>query len=181
MKTGITFITAFIFLSVFNPESKAQKGSIDPFATASIASSHAAHIGDLNDLIEDPNAAQQVLKYLTKNLMDNENIIWTKLDENIVANVKDDNSKTKLLFNRWGRLIYRIDFIKQKDLDKSVLKLVNDSYWNYDITSVAHVWEKGREVYLVNLEGKKDYVTAVVENGDINEQKHYYKQDPNFN
>ena len=139
--------------------------------------SHARHVQILNDLISSQKANQNILKYLTKNSIDEKKIQWDLLGENIAANFKSQETNTKLLFNKNGKLIYSLEYLNEKTIPDEIRKKVLDDYWHYDITTSAKVKEAGRLVYIVNLEGKRDYITVAVEDGIVGEIAHYKKSE----
>lgn len=178
MKTAFIYrITISLFcLGIFIGTSGQQnfrQASGEPYAQES----HARHVETLSQLISSQKANHNILKHLTKNSIDEKKIQWDLLGQNISAHFKSKNTNTKMLFNKNGRLIYSIDYLTGENLPQEIRKKVMEDYWHYDISCAARVKEAGTLVYIINLEGKRDYINVVVEDGKIGEIAHYKKSE----
>lgn len=174
-KTFIALACSAILFIAFTTTTLAQTNFSTGIALRSIAGSHAEHSKVLENFSHNSRASRSMLKYITSHSLDNATIKWQQLNENTLGTFSRGASTTNLLFNKFGKLVYSIDFITENELGSEVKRLMKENYWNYDVTTAARLAEAGRTVYVVKLEGKKDYVTVAIEDGDIRETEHYFK------
>ena len=104
-----------------------------------------------------------------------ESIKWEQLDDNFLATFVLDNVTTKALYDKQGKLIYKINYISQKQLPANIKNTVANIYSNYTITSVAKILQDNRQIWIVKLANETNYVAAMVEDGDITEIENFRK------
>ena len=79
------------------------------------------------------------------------------------------------MFDEKGKLIYTINYSSGKLLPFGIKRLIKREYKNYQITSVAKINEDTRQMWIVKLAGENDFVTARIENGEIEETENFQK------
>jgi hypothetical protein len=92
----------------------------------------------------------------------------------LVLFVKNENVN-KALYDVKGNLIYTIYYGSEKDLPRDVRRLVRREYvgFEYNILQAIEVNEDNRNIWVINLSDDKSLITARVEDGIIEEVKHY--------
>ncbi len=120
---------------------------------------------------------EKAAKYFKKNFHHVNNLMWSHVGENLLAQFSTGETKSRLLFNKKGNLIYSIVFYNEEELPGDIQNIVRDFYQLYTITSVAKVEEDNRQIWVVKLSGKSSYVTARVENDEIEEVENFRKGD----
>ena len=117
------------------------------------------------------------MEHFNKKFHNPANVIWEQIDNNFLATFIKDDLTTKTLFDKKGRLIYIVDFCTEKDLPNNVKNLVMLNYRNSKITSVAKVEEQDRKIWVIKLAGIKNYISARVEDGEIEETENFKRAD----
>ncbi len=79
------------------------------------------------------------------------------------------------MFRRNGIIVYHIKYGSEKNLPKEVRRLVKSNYVDFNITKAINVEEDSRNIWVVNMEDDKNYITVRVENGQL-EQVSYIKK-----
>ncbi len=70
-------------------------------------------------------------------------------------------------------------FILPKRLARDIKEIVCDYYKRYSITSVANVEQANRYIWFINLADRKNYITASVEDGEMQEIEKFNKANEN--
>jgi hypothetical protein len=70
---------------------------------------------------------------------------------------------------------YDVSYGYEQNLPEEILKQVQSSYEEFEITRVFNVKQSGRNIWVVNLEGIKNYVLVRVEEGELEEVSKYPK------
>lgn len=101
------------------------------------------------------------------------NVKWDQLGDKFLATFSVNETTTRSLFSRKGKIIYTINYSSEKNLPDDVRSLVNERYTDYTITSVAQVLEKKRKIWVVKLKNNFDYRAARVEKGELEEVENF--------
>ncbi len=81
----------------------------------------------------------------------------------------------KCLYNLKGNLIYSLSYGTEKDLPREIRREVKREYIDYNITQAIESHEDNRDVWIINLDDAKSFLSVAVENGFIEELSHYTK------
>lgn len=107
-----------------------------------------------------------------------ENIRWSKLNKNFLANFSMTDQKYAALFNPEAMIIYKISYGKEKHLPVDIRRWIKRIYVEFIITSAIKVEEAGRTIWLINVEDETKFAWIRVENDDIEEVQKYTKSIP---
>jgi hypothetical protein len=119
--------------------------------------------------------SKKVLKKFNKKFNNIPNVKWEQIGDKFLATFLSGETTTKILFDEKGKLIYTINYSSEKLLPPGIKKLVNDKYKNYKITSVAKINEDNRQIWVVNLAGKSNYVATRIEDDEMEEIENFQK------
>ena len=100
-----------------------------------------------------------------------EDLRWYKQNKDYLAKFIKDDVDHNSLFKKNGFLKYDISFGYEKNLPGDVLKMVQDAYTDFNITRAVNVKSAGRDIWVVNLEGMRNYVIVRVEDQALEEVK----------
>lgn len=98
-----------------------------------------------------------------------EELRWYKQNKDYLAKFIKDDVSHNALFKKNGFLKYDISFGYENNLPGEVLKMVRDSYQDFNITRAVNVKSAGRDIWVVNLEGMRNYVIVRVEDQELEE------------
>lgn len=121
---------------------------------------------------------QNILDEFNKQFAEAENIRWSKLNKNYLANFNITDQKYAVLYNPKAMLIYKVSYGKEKHLPVDIRRWVKRTYVEFIITSAIKVEEAGRTIWLINVEGETEFAWVRVENDDIEEVQKYTKSIP---
>lgn len=100
---------------------------------------------------------------------------WYKLDQDYLAKFIKNDMDHNALFKKNGYLKYDISYGHEKDLPEETRKMIQSAYADYNITGAINVKSAGREIWVVHLEGLKNYVTVRVEEQEMEEVQRFAK------
>lgn len=103
------------------------------------------------------------------------NVNWYKFDKDYLAKFIKNDMNHNALFKKNGVLKYDVSFGYESHLPEDVRQMVTSRYAHYQITRTFRVQEGDRDIWVVNLEGTKNYVIARVENDEIEEVQRFNK------
>ena len=177
MKTGFIFRMNLLFISLllFNGTFAQQDiGRQSVYGTSSRKNNIESPFVAKNLANETVAVTTETIKHFNKRFHNPANVIWEQMDyDNFLATFIKDDITTKTLFNKTGRLIYAIRFSAGKELPNEVRDLIIRNYSNYTVTSAAKVEQDDRKIWVINLAGTKNYITARVEDGEIEETENF--------
>lgn len=104
-----------------------------------------------------------------------ENLKWYKLDKDYLAKFIMSDMSHNALFKKNGYLKYDVSYGTEKNLPEEIQKQVQSAYEEFKITRVFNVNQAGRNIWVVNLEGLKNYVIVRVEDGELEEVNKFAK------
>ena len=125
--------------------------------------------------VETVNINTKVTNAFGKSFKSATNVNWSKVDKNFQASFTVDGKETKALYNKKGRLVYTISYGSEKDLSSENRKMVKSAYVDYTITSAIEIKEDNRTIWVIKLEDIKSLIFVRLENGTLEETKHYQK------
>lgn len=118
---------------------------------------------------------KEVNKAFKSTFPDAENLKWYKLDKDYLAKFIMSDMSHNALFKKNGYLKYDVSYGSENNLPPDILKQVQSSYENFKITRVFNVTQANRNIWVVNLEGLKNYVVVRVEDGELEEVNKFAK------
>lgn len=128
-----------------------------------------------NATVETGSINEKALKHLKKEFSDVSNAKWFQLNDKLLAKFSNNETSNRILFDKHGKIIYMITYGSEKQLPVDIKKSIASKYENCTITSVIKVLEDNREIWVVKLAGKSNYVAARVEDGEIEEVENFQK------
>lgn len=114
-------------------------------------------------------------KAFHKTFPDAKQLRWYKVDQDYLAKFIKNDMDHNALFKKNGYLKYDISYGHEKDLPEETRKMIQSAYADYNITGAINVKSAGREIWVVHLEGLKNYVTVRVEEQEMEEVQRFVK------
>ena len=103
------------------------------------------------------------------------NLQWYKFDKDYLARFIENDMDHNALFKKNGMMKYDVSFGYENNLPDDIHKMVSEAYPDYKITRAFRVKEGDRDIWVVNLEGIKNYVIARIENNELEEVQKFNK------
>jgi hypothetical protein len=103
------------------------------------------------------------------------NVNWSKLGKNFLATFRIAEIERRALFTKKGNMLYSIVYGTEADLPLETRKLVKSVYLDYTIATAIEVKEDSRTIWVVRLEDPRSLIFIRVEDGEIEQTKHYQK------
>jgi hypothetical protein len=123
------------------------------------------------------NVTKEVENAFNRTFPNAENVKWYTLQKDLLAKFMESDMKHNALFKKNGYLKYDIGFGKEENLPETIKKRVIDAYEDYKILNATNVKSAGRYIWVLNLEGKTNYVIVRIEEDELEEVKRYNKAD----
>ncbi|HEY5408866.1 MAG TPA: hypothetical protein VIJ92_17380 [Ginsengibacter sp.] len=177
MKTKLNLRFSMVLLSVLLlSNSFAQKDfSRQSAYNFSLIKSGVAFPSSEKGLLIDESVSKKLLKHFNKSFKNAEGVKWEQLDDNFLATFVVNNVRTQSLFDKKGELIYKINYVSEKQLPGYIKNLVINTYRNYTITSAAGILQDNRKIWIVKLANETNYIAARIEGDDIDEIENFRK------
>lgn len=118
---------------------------------------------------------KNVIEEFEKKFSDAEDVRWEKIDRNFLVKFSVGDLNKRALLNPKGNIIYEISYGKEKHLPVRLRKDIKRNYVEFTITSATFVREANRNIWVINLEDDLHYVTARIENDEIEEIHKFIK------
>ncbi len=103
------------------------------------------------------------------------NVSWYKFDKDYLARFIENDMDHNAMFKKNGVLKYDVSFGYENNLPEGVHEIVTSTYPDHKITRAFRVKEGDRDIWVVNLEGVKNYVIARVEDNELEEVRRFNK------
>lgn len=100
---------------------------------------------------------------------------WFKIGTDYLVRFFAEDQNQSALFNKRGSLIYNITYGKEKHLPTDIRQQVKSVYYDYKITNALSIRESERMIWVVNLEDDKNMLIVRIENGEMEEARHFKK------
>ena len=98
------------------------------------------------------------------------NEIWTVTDEGYNVNFSIDEIRYSIRYDKKGYRLFTLRKYSEKQLPKNIRTLVRSTYFDYSIKSVDEIVKSlNPPVYVVLLEGDKEWIKVRVEDGEMTE------------
>lgn len=117
-----------------------------------------------------------VLTKFEKLFSNAENVTWYNVRKDFGAKFTINDLRYRVLFNKHGKLVYKITYGKEKHLPVDIRKAVKREYVEFRITAASLVEEANRSIWVIHLEDDWEYVMVRVENNEIDVNAKYKKQ-----
>lgn len=117
----------------------------------------------------------KVVKAFKGAFKDAENPQWFKLNKDFLVNFIMNQQQNSALFRKNGFIVYHLSFGGEKNLPRNVRRIIKPNYYDYSITKVVKVNEADRNIWVINLEGPKNFVIVRVENEELEEVQNVKK------
>lgn len=114
-------------------------------------------------------------KAFTRAFPNAERVSWYKLNKDFLTKFIQNDMDHNALFKKNGVMKYDISFGYEEHLPEEVRNMVQSSYSDFKITRAIDVKEAGRDIWVVNLEGMKNYVIVRVEDQQLEEVQRFKK------
>jgi hypothetical protein len=103
------------------------------------------------------------------------NLNWSKVDNKFLATFTIAGKERRALFTKKGNLVYSIVYGTEADLPVETRKLIKSTYIDHMIAMAIEVKEDNRTIWVIRLEDATNLIFVWVENGEMEEAKHYQK------
>ena len=94
---------------------------------------------------------------------------WYSINKNYLVKFMVEDQRNSALYNKNGYQIYHISYGTEKHLPMDVKDLIKSQYKDGKISTVIHVDQNNRSIWIANLEEGNSLVLARVENGELDE------------
>jgi hypothetical protein len=95
---------------------------------------------------------------------------WTVTDEGFNVNFTIDEVKYSVRYDKKGYRLFTLRKYSEKNLPKNIRTLVRSNYFDYNIKSVDEISKPLMSiVYVVLLEGDKEWIKVKVQDGEMTE------------
>ena len=121
------------------------------------------------------NVNAEVAKSFNKSFKDAVNPKWYAVNKDFLVKFIRKDMDNNAYFKQNGSMVYHISYGYEKNLLPDIRQLVTEGYPDYKITRAINVSAKGRNIWVVNLEGMKNWVIVSVEDGNLEEVKNFEK------
>ena len=128
-------------------------------------------------ITKNANVTEEVENAFNRTFPNAVNVKWYTLQKDLLAKFMESDMKHNALFKKNGYLKYDIGFGKEENLPETIKKRVIDAYEDFKILNATNVKSAGRDIWVLNLEGKTNYVIVRIEEDELEEVKRYNKAD----
>lgn len=103
------------------------------------------------------------------------NASWFELKDGYLAKFEKDGVITKVYYDSKGRLLGNIRSYFEDKLARDIRHQVKSSYYDHNICYIHELSVGTHKVYLVKLEGKNDWKTIRLVDGEMEETEFFQK------
>lgn len=118
---------------------------------------------------DNSSVSQRVLKNFSKSYTDATNVRWMELEKRYLVKFDQNDMKHHALYMKGGYQVYQIGYGVEKDLPVKVQQMVRSNYEDYNISWVFDVNQDSHQAWIVKLLSPKKIVTAVIQDGELQE------------
>lgn len=115
----------------------------------------------------------KAVKNFSKNY--NNNAAWIEITGGYVASFNENGIKTKVYYDKKGRLIGQIKSYGEDKLPQDIRHQVRSTYYDFQINYVNELTALNTTVYLVKIEDKTSFKTIRVAEGEMTETEAFQK------
>jgi len=117
----------------------------------------------------------KALRNFSKSFKEAGNASWSQTEDGFKAEFMDQDVKTKVFYDRKGRLVASVKSYSEDNLPKEVRHLVKSNYYDYNIFHVQEVTAGNKTAYLVKIEDKTSIKTIRVTDNQMDEYMAFNK------
>lgn len=172
-RTGLMLFSTFIVLSSFAQKADFTNESAFKFSSSEIDKGLPLFSSISVTDIASAEVNEKILKNFNKKFREADGVTWEQEDDNYMAKFSRDGITANSLFDAKGRLIYTINFFSDKQLPVNSKKMLNNKYDPYHITSAAQVLIDNRNIWIVKLAGKTNFIALRIEDGEMSEIENF--------
>lgn len=125
--------------------------------------------------MENITVSTKVLGAFVKSFENATNLNWSKVGKSFLATFTLAGKDRRALYTKKGNMIYSIVYGTEADLPAETRKLVKSVYIDHTIAMAIEISEDSRTIWVVRLEDTSSLIFVRVENGEMEETKHYKK------
>jgi len=103
------------------------------------------------------------------------NAAWFEITDGYIAIFNEGGIKTKVYYDKKGRLVGQIRSYEEDKLPRDVRHLVKSRYYDFHINYVNELTALNTTVYLVKIEDSKSFKTIRVTDGEMTETEAFDK------
>jgi hypothetical protein len=151
---------------LFNPSSKEVAYNSDP-AITSLPAATADALAGIN---------ARAVKNFKKSFKTQNSADWFTIEDGFMAVFTKDAIKTKVFYDKKGRLIGEILSYTEDKLPKEIRHRVKSTYYDYNIIHVHELRADDVTVYLVKIEDKTSFKTIRVQDGEEMTEKDAFEK-----
>ena len=115
------------------------------------------------------NVPQKVDKAFKSTFKGAEDPIWYEANKNLLVKFINNDMRNSAVFRKNGALVYNISYGFEKDVPDNVSQMIDAKYEDYDVVVAFNVKQDQRDIWVVNLENDKRYITVRMEDGIMSE------------
>jgi hypothetical protein len=174
-RCSLLLLSLLIILNSFAQKAEYKNEPASPSSSSEI-SNVSSYPG--NNIVSGPETAninKKVLKHFNRKFDNATSVKWEEAEDNFLATFLTGETLNTSLFDKKGRIIYAINYGSEKELPSDLKNIITNKYINYTITSVTKVLQDNRQIRIVKLADKCNYVTVRVEDDEMEEIENFQK------
>ena len=157
MKTKIISVISFALFSLMVVNSAfAQKPKSKVLPQVTITSNNAA-------------VSQRVLNNFSKSFNTASNVRWMQFENKYLVKFDQNDMNHNALYRKRGYMLYHVGYGYEKNLPSDVQKMVKSTYKGYHVKRAFLIEQDNRQIWIVNLLGSDNLVSARIESGVMEE------------
>lgn len=171
-------ISIIFFIILFAVSSKAQQPAYVQVVSKSSSQLFPGNFPSKNsdeDLVSIEKINAKLLDRFNKNFSHATNVKWERLGDNYLAIFSINETNIRSLFNKNGKLLYRIDYCSENQVPSYIINWIKNDYDDYLITHAAKVCEDNREIWIIQLSGQVYNKIVRLEDGEMDEVLNYQR------
>ncbi|MND80082.1 hypothetical protein D3C80_718460 [compost metagenome] len=96
---------------------------------------------------------------------------WVEVNKRYIVNFILNDQRNHALYSKNGKLLYHIIYGSEKHLPAPIKTQVMKQYTDYSITQAINIKQSQRDMWVVNLENKNDFILVKVLEGEMEQMK----------
>jgi hypothetical protein len=112
---------------------------------------------------------EQVWKNFAKYFPTAENPKWYALQDGFFVKYRIVEEANQSVFTKKGELVYTLTYGYESNLPRDIRQEVKSRYFDYQIKGITKLSQFDKVVYLVHLEGDRNFITLRLDDVDMEE------------
>lgn len=100
---------------------------------------------------------------------------WYNLQNDFYVKYMMEMTPNQSVFTKKGNLVYTISYGNENDLPDYLKQEIKNKYLDYNIRGITKVCDRYTVVYLVHLEGTRNYITVKLDDKEMEEIQKFNK------